>query len=107
MISFTRQPESQITLDGPLQTERKVAAQHFNDGRHIGDGTGWMFVVSVMPQPLSPRRGTPSRLEWEAGWPPQPIWALWRGGKSLAPVGSRSPARPDDIATPAVPVFFW
>ena len=79
----------------------------FNEGRHIVDGTGWMFVVSVMLQLLYPRRGTPARIEREAGLPPHPTWALYRGGTSLAPLGSRTPGRPADKVALAVPGRFW
>jgi hypothetical protein len=43
------------------------------------------------PAALSPRKETLVSIEQEAGWAPEPVWALWWREKSPAPAGTRTP----------------
>lgn len=39
---------------------------------------------------FTPARGLTEPIEQEGAWAPQPVWLLWRRGKSLASLGNRT-----------------
>jgi len=53
-----------------------------------------MEVVDLTFQPLYSWDTTPIIIEWEPAWAQEPVWTLWRRGKSLALTRIRNPDLP-------------
>ena len=44
----------------------------------LGRSIMWKWVVTSHPSCFTPMERTPSTLEIEAEWPPEPVWMFWR-----------------------------
>jgi hypothetical protein len=44
----------------------------------------------LCPYVFTSGKESPVPIGYEAGWAPESVWMLWRGEKSLAPVGNRT-----------------
>jgi hypothetical protein len=51
------------------------------------DGGGWS---SARPGLFTQGKQLLVPIGYEAGWAPEPVWTLWRGEKSVAPVGNQN-----------------
>jgi hypothetical protein len=63
------------------------------------DGDGWL---AALVDRVFPEEGAPVPIE-NAVWAPEPVWTLWRRGRSLASVDNRTPSL--QPATPTDPCF--
>jgi hypothetical protein len=56
-------------------------------------GTRWRWEAILTPLPIyPPGKDPPVPIGQEAGWVPEPVWALWRGAKSLSAARNRTMA---------------
>jgi hypothetical protein len=55
------------------------------------DGDEWSASRPCLTTPV---KESPAPTGQEAGWAPQPVWTMWRRGKSLAPARIRNPVTP-------------
>ena len=46
-------------------------------------GARWRWVVNCTPRPLCLRERTPAPIDWDAGWPPEPVWTFLRSEQFL------------------------
>jgi hypothetical protein len=62
---------------------------------------------SSCPRRFSSRNQPPVLIVQDAGWSPEPVWALWRREKYLIPVGYRTPSSQviQPVALPGIICF--
>ena len=62
----------------------------------------WWCVVNFTPCPLYPQEGTPSYVEYEAGWAAETIWTYWRRETLRPPAGIRP-----HVCQPVTQSLYW
>ena len=83
--------EVTLPLYTPQRHIRGVEAELHPLGNLAIYGDAWL---TSHPDRFTPGTKPLARIEYEAGWAPEPVYTLWKTDKYLAPAGSPTPDRP-------------